>query len=232
MWRSSHTQAAGEGERENQINPTVMVDAGNWHVFHTCQEAWRALTRPIKVYRRAAGPSITMTDRSPPLPLGQCQGRTGSRPQRDWRAERGRAELGGFLWERTGGTSVDLQSHCTAGKCEWMTSWPHTHADFSPLHMELLPSSHVGTIIFTRWTPLQCCTCGKIWIFFEAGLSELATCRLKNYGGYKLILSIFMFSLASLHPYSFYAHFLYCVKMLDGNTKIQIQYSYEHFIYT
>lgn len=61
-----HTQAAGA--RENQINPTVMVDAGNWHVFHTCQAAWRALTRPIKVYRRAAGPSITMTDRSGPSP--------------------------------------------------------------------------------------------------------------------------------------------------------------------
>lgn len=66
-----HTQAAGEGE--NQINPTVMVDAGNWHVFHTCQAAWRALTRPIKVYRRATGPSITMTDRLAPSPSASAR---------------------------------------------------------------------------------------------------------------------------------------------------------------
>lgn len=135
---------------KNLINPTVMVDAGNWHVFHTCQAAWRALTRPIKVYRRAAGPSIMMTDRSGPSPSAGARAAEG----------RGRSGIGeprgaGLKGEDSWGTSVLTLSQ--TAQQESVNEWPAglTHADFSPLHMGPLTSSHVGMVVFTRWTRLQ-----------------------------------------------------------------------------
>lgn len=40
---------------------------------------------------------------------------------------------------------------------ESVNEWPAglTHEDFSPLHMGPLTSSHVGMVVFTRWTRLQ-----------------------------------------------------------------------------
>ncbi len=140
-WRSSHS---------NQINPTVMVDAGNWHVFHTCQAAWPVLTRPIKVYRRAAGPSITMTDRSGPSSSAGARAAEG----------RGRSGIGeprgaGLKREDSWGTSVLTLSQ-TAQR-ESVNEWPAglTHAHFSPFNMGPLTSSHVGVVVFTRWTRLR-----------------------------------------------------------------------------
>ena len=48
--------------------PSVTVDADERHVFHTCQAAQSGLTRPIKVYGRAAGPSVSLMDSYPQPP--------------------------------------------------------------------------------------------------------------------------------------------------------------------
>lgn len=196
MWRSSHTQAAGEGEGENQINPTVMVDAGNWHVFHTCQAAWRALTRPIKVYRRAAGPSITMTDRSPPSPRPV--------PGQD----RVAAAAGLESWEGPGWTGRIPMGAYRGDEC-----WPTVTLHSGKVWMNDQLASHTQTFHPSIWDRCLQVMSERSYLRDEhhrnvvpvgkSGFSlrpDFLSWRLNNYGGSKLILSIFMFSLAGLHP--------------------------------
>ncbi len=150
---------------------------------------WQDLLKFIDV--RQGRPSRWRTGRA--LPLGRCQGSRGSRSQRDWRAERGRAEAGGFLRDEC----VDPQSNRTAGKCEWMTSWPHTRRRFTPPYGTAdFKSCRNGRIYEMNATATR--TGGKLWISFKARLSELATCQLKNHSRSKLMLSKMIFSLAGL----------------------------------
>lgn len=148
---------------------------------------WQDLLKFIDVRQGRPSPWRTGWP-PPPQPV---PGLRGSWPQRDWRAERGRAEQGGFLRERTRGTSVDLQSHRTAGKCEWMTSWPHTCRLFTPPYGTAAFESCRNDCIYE----MNATAVSYLWenlVFFEARFSELATCQLKNHGGGKLILSIFL----------------------------------------